>query len=203
MEETIEGKIKNGRSETVEFLPTIDKADDLGKFLISFANNKGGSLFIGVNQKGKIVGAFPEFELKSIEKVYEFIDGDIVFENIIHEVKHFLIIEMRVSKSTLPIKLVINREATYYYRVGGETIKANKVIISLLNFRKFQKSIEFNSMHFEIMNALDTSITLSTLYKRVNVKPKIIDRLLSELIYLGKVNISIEDKTLYYSTFIK
>jgi ATP-dependent DNA helicase RecG len=52
--ETILDLIKKGESETVEFKSTLDQAAI--ETLAAFANTKGGYVFVGVADSGKIVG---------------------------------------------------------------------------------------------------------------------------------------------------
>ena len=53
-EETILNFIKKGESETVEFKSSLDQAAI--ETLAAFANTKGGYVFVGVADSGKIVG---------------------------------------------------------------------------------------------------------------------------------------------------
>ena len=80
----IENSIKTGRNETVEFLTEINELIDFAKICVSFANKSGGSIFIGVNEKGKLMGVNPEPELRLIPEVHEFIDGQLSIETTTH-----------------------------------------------------------------------------------------------------------------------
>lgn len=197
--ETIEDKLIKGRSETVEFLTSISDVEEATKILISLANNKGGSLLIGVNSKGKVVGVFPDSEISCLEKVNDFIEGEITFNYHVHQVKHHFVIEVLISESTLPLKFKSEFQNSYYYRINTASVEANKILSTFLNLKKFSKLIEFNDIHSDILEVLKAETTLSMLYKSVDLKPKLIDQLLSELIYLDKVIISIVDKTIFYS----
>lgn len=199
MEETIEEKLIKGRSEMVDFLPSIIEVEEAAKILISFANNRGGSLLIGVNLKGKVVGVFPEPEITYLKKVEDFIDGKITFNYHVHKVKHHFIIEILISESTLPLKFKSDFQNSYYYRINSTSVEANKILNIYLNLRKFSQLISISEKHSNLLTALNTETTLSMLYKSVDLKPKEIDQLLSELLYLDKVTISIVEKTFYYS----
>ena len=196
---TIDDKLKQGRCETIEFITTINEIADIAKVAVSFANNNGGSIFIGVNKKGKLIGIDPKPELKLVDETYSFIDGELVLENIVHRVKHYFVLELFIKKSVLPLKLKTNTTSLYYYRVGMESLEANKIIASFLNMKKFQKSILLTTEHLSLLNYMQTDVNLSSLYKGVDFKPKAIDRLLSELIYLDKVKIHFVNKSFYYS----
>lgn len=197
--QTIEEKLLIGRNETVEFLTTIDEIVELAKIAVAFSNNNGGSILIGVNSKGKLIGVLPEPEKRLVEEMLDFVEGDIFLESIIHTVKHYFILEIRISKSTLPIKLKSKNKLLYYYRIGEETVEANKIVTSFLNLKRAEKQIYFTSDHEKLLSYMESNVNLSSLYKTVDLKSKTIDKLLIELIYLGKVKISIVDKSFYYS----
>ena len=48
--------IAGGESETLDFKQTISDASKIAKTLVAFANNKGGTLLIGVRDNGSISG---------------------------------------------------------------------------------------------------------------------------------------------------
>lgn len=198
--ETIEDKLIKGRSEAIEFLPSISDVEEATKILVSFANNRGGSLLIGVNSKGKVVGVFPDSEISYLEKVNDFIEGEITFNYHVHQVKHHFVIEVLIPESTLPLKFKSDFQNSYYYRINTTSVEANKILSKFLNLKKFSKLVGPTEKHTIILEALKSRLTLSMLYKSVDLKPKKIDQLLSELIYLDKVIISIVDKTIYYFT---
>jgi ATP-dependent DNA helicase RecG len=54
MQKEINTIIKTGEDEKVEFKSAFNK--ELIETIVAFANSKGGSIFIGVSEKGKIVG---------------------------------------------------------------------------------------------------------------------------------------------------
>ena len=136
----IENTIKIGRNETVEFLTEVDELIYFAKICVAFANTYGGSIFIGVNEKGKLMGVNPEPELRLITEVHEFIDGQLNIETVVHLVKHYCIIEVKVAKADIPL-LIKRNEGTkvFYYRVESNTVEANKIIERYLNIRRFAK----------------------------------------------------------------
>ena len=199
MMETIEEKLKKGRCETLEFLPSISDIEEAAKILVSFTNNRGGSLLIGVNTKGKVVGVFPDSEISFLEKVNDFIEGEIIFNYHVHQIKHHFVIEVFIPESALPLKFKSDFQNAYCYRINTNSVMANKILTTFLNLKKFSKIIEFNELHSIVLDVLNAKITLSMLYKSIDLKPKKIDQILSELIYLDKVVIVIVDKTIFYS----
>ena len=59
--------IATGESETLDFKQTISDASKIAKTIVSFANNKGGTLLIGVRDNGSIAGIRSEDEKYMLE----------------------------------------------------------------------------------------------------------------------------------------
>lgn len=59
--------IASGESETLDFKQTISDASKIAKTLVAFANNKGGTLLIGVRDNGSISGIRSEDEKYMLE----------------------------------------------------------------------------------------------------------------------------------------
>jgi ATP-dependent DNA helicase RecG len=53
---TIKKQIRNGEGLGTEFRTSVDPLDAIAKVVCSFLNTKGGTIFCGVDNKGKIVG---------------------------------------------------------------------------------------------------------------------------------------------------
>lgn len=198
---SIEEIIKLGQNESIEFLPEINDLVDLAKVCAAFANRNGGSVFIGVNEKGKLIGVNPDPELKLIQEIHEFIDGELKVKIITHTVKHYYLIEIKISQSGIPILVKpIDGVKVFYYRVGKNTVEANKIMERYLNLRKFRNLINESNNHKELLLKLDErQLNLSSLYKLIDLKPKEIDKIIAELLYLGKLEIQLKDNFFYYS----
>ena len=78
---------RNGEGQEVEFKRNINS--DLSKELVAFSNAKGGKIFIGVDDSGKVTGVHIDNELKSrVEVMARDCDPAVVvrlevFENIL------------------------------------------------------------------------------------------------------------------------
>lgn len=59
---TLKNLIKAGESENSEFKLKVD--EDLGKTICAFANTNGGSILIGINNKGNVIGCYKKDEEK-------------------------------------------------------------------------------------------------------------------------------------------
>ena len=196
----IEDEIKLGPNVKVDFLSEIDELVDFAKVCTSFANNLGGSVFLGVNEKGKILGINPDSEQKSISQVKDVIVGDLLFESITHIIKHHCIIEVKIQKAKIPLLVrLIEGSSVYYFRVDSKTVLANKIIERYLNLKRFGKKVVETSIHIDFLNKLgDDSKNLSRLYKMMELKPKDIDGLTADLLFLKKLKVCFIDEKFYF-----
>ncbi len=48
--------LKEGESETVEFKPSLSQMDKITESISAFSNTKGGTVVIGVSDKGEVLG---------------------------------------------------------------------------------------------------------------------------------------------------
>ncbi|HEC67333.1 MAG TPA: ATP-binding protein, partial [Candidatus Desulfofervidus auxilii] len=48
--------IERGESESLEFKPSLSQTKDIVETISAFSNTKGGSIIIGVDDKGKVIG---------------------------------------------------------------------------------------------------------------------------------------------------
>lgn len=99
----IEDLIKEGESETVEFKPSLSQIDKMMESVSAFSNTKGGTVVIGVSDKGEVLGV--DIGKRTIENLANRIKQNtdpviypsISVENI--EGKNIIVIEVRESKS--------------------------------------------------------------------------------------------------------
>ena len=66
-ERTFEEILRSPEGRTLEFKASLPKNSDLAKTVVAFANDAGGEIFIGVDDRHRAVGV-PEEELPRIEE---------------------------------------------------------------------------------------------------------------------------------------
>lgn len=66
-ERTFEEILRSPEGRTLEFKARLPKNSDLAKTVVAFANDAGGEIFIGVDDRHRAVGV-PEEELPRIEE---------------------------------------------------------------------------------------------------------------------------------------
>jgi hypothetical protein len=98
--------LEKGESEEVEFKEGLLSPSSLAKLMVSFANTKGGTLFIGVSDKHgiiRVVGTSLERSKKLYETALAIIPGAIVsnFDSIAIDENEIAIIEVKPSAELL------------------------------------------------------------------------------------------------------
>ncbi len=63
--------IKQGKNKFIDFIPTCENPHHTAALISSFANREGGTLVVGVNSKGKLIGVLPEMELQWLDEVVQ------------------------------------------------------------------------------------------------------------------------------------
>lgn len=66
-ERTFEEILRSPEGRKLEFKASLPKNSDLAKTVVAFANDAGGEIFIGVDDRHRVVGV-PEEELPRIEE---------------------------------------------------------------------------------------------------------------------------------------
>src|ERR1700759_5695392 len=97
----VKRQIFEGESVTLDFKKTITSCEKIARTMVSFANNKGGRLLIGVADDGTIKGVKSEDEERyMITKAAHFFARpalDPIFEEVYVDDKLLLIVEIEQS----------------------------------------------------------------------------------------------------------
>lgn len=199
--ESIEEIIQAGPNSHVEFLKEIVDVSEFAKICVSFVNQKGGEIIIGVNEKHKIIGVNPEEQLNCVAIVSQFVDERILFNTKRIVIQNKFILQVSVSKGESPVKL-LNRDSgaqVYYIRLNEYTLKANKVFHRMLNMKKFNKDVAFSNLHDVVLSCIEkNSLSLSQVYKLIDLKPKIIDQIMAELLYMNRIDAQFVNKKILF-----
>jgi len=105
----------SGETETLEFKGSLNEA--FYKTISAFANTKGGTILLGVNNRGGIVGVEPS--TKFLEDLSNRIVNKLSLypEIVTRDIEDKRVIAVRVARSGYPVSY----EARYYERVGNTT----------------------------------------------------------------------------------
>jgi len=114
-EKGLEKLLVSGETETLEFKESPSEA--FYKTISAFANTKGGTILLGVNNRGGIVGV--ESSTKFLEDLTNRIVNKLSLypEIVTRDIEDKRVIAVRVARSGYPVSY----EARYYERVGNTT----------------------------------------------------------------------------------
>ena len=114
--------IKKGESETLEFKKSIGEWKEIIKTVSAFSNTKGGYIFIGISDKGKVIGV--QVGKKTIEdltnKIKENTDPKIFPGISVENIGKKEVILIKVNQSKSKPVFAFDR---VYKRIGKSTVK--------------------------------------------------------------------------------
>jgi predicted HTH transcriptional regulator len=117
-----------GEGYKTEFHATLPSPASVAKTLCAFANAKGGSLFVGINESSVPVGVIDRnFEIKRLEKAIPFLipEIDVTVKTIIFKSNEILFIEVKEGNNK-PYYVKNGQKTQAYLRVGDVNLPANK-----------------------------------------------------------------------------
>ncbi len=141
--------VKQPEGRRIEFKKILPSSSDLAKTIISFANDAGGELFIGIADNPREIIGIPENRLLALEEKISNIVHDSCEPVILPEISFLTIDNKHILRiiiykgSNLPYHLKNNSvEQGTYIRVGSSCRLASPEIIAELERQKRQVSFD-------------------------------------------------------------
>lgn len=197
--------ISEGEHQQQDFKQCIVDQKSIARTLCAFANTNGGRLLIGVNDKGKVKGIDPNEEYSMIEVAAgHYCKPPIFFRSsvLIDNHKQVLLIEVNESELKPHKAFDDDGELRSYLRIADRTVAANKIQekVWVLQKKQIVHSGDFDSNEERMLQLIEInrSVTISKLYREMELPLKNVDRLLIGLICLGKVEAHYENGEVFY-----
>ena len=199
--------IFEGEGVTLDFKKTITSCEKIARTMISFANNKGGRLLIGVADDGTIKGVKSEDEERyMITKAAQFYARpalEPVFEEVYVDDKLVLVVEIKESDSKPHYALAEDGKWWVYVRVKDKSVLASKIVVDVLKRSADDKGvlIEYSANEKALLEYLDKQ-------KRINIKEycnllkltrRNAQRILVNMVLSGVIRIHTTEKEEYYT----
>lgn len=132
-EDFIKELLKKEENEALDFKLSISNSSKIAKTLVAFANTRGGTIAIGINDHKKIIGIDPEEELFMINKAAEdYCIPPVLYKSEVYEISYLedeklaeelLILIIDVSKSNEEHRLLSKENIPLkYIRIGDKNI---------------------------------------------------------------------------------
>ena len=189
------------------FIPSTDDQLLFAKYINALLNSEyGGTIYIGINQKQKVQGVFPSYELIAIEKIIsEFNIKNIDFLSEIIEIDKKLIIKLVIKGASVKPQYLKFLESKEVYIIHqSKLIKANHIIEKALKFKVVNGNPPqvLSNEESEIKKHIElkTNISLNNLYKVSSLPKKTIDFVLVRLLNWNKINFNILDGSCYFTS---
>lgn len=188
--------IEEGENERVEFKRKFSTPQKIAKEMIAFANTKGGYIFFGVDDDGKIFGVESEkSELDLIDTAARFYcEPEVIFttEIIAIRLKDVVVIEIPESRKK-PHKLIDENDketSRVYVRFNDKSIIASKETANILKFSNADSSpliVSLGELEKMLIKYLEVNntITVKEFKKLSNISERRASRTLVNLVRAG------------------
>ena len=128
--------IFEGEGVSLDFKKTITSCEKIAKTMVSFANNKGGKLLIGVADDGTIKGVKSEDEerymITKAAQLYAKPALEPTFEEVYVDDKLVLVVDTPQSTVKPHFALADDGKWWVYVRVKDKSVLASKVVVDVL-----------------------------------------------------------------------
>lgn len=199
--------IFEGEGVSLDFKKTITSCEKIAKTMVSFANNKGGRLFIGVADDGTIKGVKSEDEEKyMIERACTFFAKPMLeptFEELYIDDKIILIVNISESDIKPHYALGDDKKWWVYIRVKDKSVLASKIVVDVLRKQHQEDGvlIEYSSKEKALLEYLEANerISLKEYAQMLNLSRRRASRILVNLVLSGVIRVHTTEKEEFYT----
>jgi predicted HTH transcriptional regulator len=199
--------IFEGEGVSLDFKKTISSCEKIARTMVSFANNKGGRLLIGVADDGTIKGVKSEDEERyMITRACHLFSRPALepeFEEVYVDDK--LVLVVNIPESTLKPHYALAEDGKWwvYVRVQDKSVLASKIVVDVLKHSSNDKGvlIEYSDNERSLLAYLEKSnrITVKEFCQLLNLTRKRAQRILVDLVLSGIIRIHTTEKEEYYT----
>lgn len=199
--------ILEGEGVTLDFKKTITSCEKIAKTMVSFANNKGGRLLIGVADDGRIAGVKSEDEEKYMisraAHLYCKPTLEPVFEEIYIDEKIVLVVEIPVSDIKPHYALGDDKKWWVYVRVEDKSVLASSIVVEVLKRGSKEQGVflEYSINEKMLLEYLDANprITAREYSNMLSLSRRNTQRILVNLVLSGIIKLHTTEKEEYYT----
>jgi predicted HTH transcriptional regulator len=199
-------KIAGGESEVLDFKKTISSASKIAKTLSAFANHKGGTLLIGVNDNKTISGVRSEDERYMLDLAAQFyVKPEITLEIIEWEFGDKSVLEAKIPEGKDKPYYAKDEEGNWWVhiRVKDQSLLASKIVVDVLkrNSGKGTNIIRFTDHEKDVLKFMEKQqkVNLKEICKLLNISRWRAQKMLVSLISAGVVRSHTTEKTEFYT----
>jgi predicted HTH transcriptional regulator len=203
----IKRTIFEGEGVTLDFKKTITSCEKIARTMVSFANNKGGRLLIGVADDGTIKGVKSEDEERyMITRAAQLFSKPALepkFEEIYVDDKLVLVVEIPESDTKPHYALAEDGKWWVYVRVKDKSVLASKIVVDVLKHStdKTGVLIEYSEKEKALLEYLERKerIDVKEYCKLAKMSRRTAQRVLVNMVLSGVIRIHTTEKEEYYT----
>lgn len=203
----IKKQIFEGEGVSLDFKKTISSCEKIARTMVSFANNKGGRLLIGVADDGTIKGVKSEDEerymITRAAHLFSRPALEPVFEEVYVDDKLVLTVDIPESNTKPHYALAEDGKWWVYVRVKDKSVLASKIVVDVLKHSASEQGvmIEYSASEKTLLQYLenDNRATIKDICKVLNLTRKRARRVLVDLVLSGLIRIHTTEKEEYYT----
>nr|WP_294943845.1 ATP-binding protein [uncultured Mucilaginibacter sp.] len=200
-------QIFEGEGVSLDFKKTITSCEKIAKTMVSFANNVGGRLLIGVLDDGTIKGVKAEDEERyMITKAAHFYCRpalEPIFEEIYWDDKLVVVVDIPQSAEKPHYSLAEDGKWWVYIRVKDKSVLASKIVVDVLKHSSSDQGvlIEYSSKEKALLEHLDKSerINIKQFCELLNIGRRRAQRILVNLVLTGVIRVHTTEKEEFYT----
>lgn len=202
----IQKLILAGESEVIDFKKEISSKFKIAVSIVAFANHKGGTLLIGVNDNKTIHGVSPEEERFMIKEAAEFFCKP-PLELTVNErsLQGKVILEVIIPQGDVKPYYAKSEEGKWwvYIRSKDQCILASKVVVDVLKKKQKQVTtlIQYGTKEQALFEYLKNyeKITLKEFCKLLGISRQKATKILVNLISVGVIQVHGTEKEEFYT----
>ncbi|RYZ95091.1 MAG: ATP-binding protein [Sphingobacteriaceae bacterium] len=199
--------IFEGEGVSLDFKKTITRLEKIAKTMVSFANNKGGKLLVGVADNGAILGVKSEEEekymLTKAAQLYCRPALEPIFEEVYIDDKIVLVVDIAPSNEKPHYSLAEDGKWWVYIRVKDKSVLASKIVVEVLKRSTTGNGvlIEYTDKEKTLLQYLDKEerITVKQLSELLNIGRRRSQRILVDLVLSGVILVHTTEKEEFYT----
>ena len=198
--------IKQGEGDQLDFKREISSSIRIAKSLSAFANHKGGTLLVGVNDNGTIAGVKVEEEKFMLEQAAVFFcKPEIEIEIKEWQLQGKIILEVKIPQGKDKPYSAKDETGKWwvYIRVADESLLASKVVVDVLRRQGSGERtlIQYTSKEKALLDYLKDNkrITVKEFCKLINISRWRAIKILVNLISVGVIRSHNTEKTEFFT----
>ena len=199
--------IFEGEGVSLDFKKTITSCEKIARTMVSFANNRGGRLLIGVADDGSIKGVKSEDEERYMitRAAHLFAKPALepIFEEVYFDDKLVLVVEIKQSEEKPHYALADDGKWWVYIRVKDKSMLASKIVVDVL--KRSSKTdgvlISYSEKEQALLKYLDINprINIKEYCELLKISRRGAQKIVVNLALSGVIRIHTTEKEEYYT----